>query len=215
MESTKAHNTVKNVFTVSPMVMVDTEKAGMGGVSDVWAQLWPMAKSGDDDDRATVLSYDHAVETKDMGYFVNVTECVTYLLFPFLTCGAQADWTTGIAVANTSMDDEAFPVNAGAAAQGGSVMIHAYPKSTAAEKMAMGHMSSPEMLADPISTGISGNWPPATPWPSPATPIPCWLGSKVTQLSGPASATPTAWPSSWVTSWTAPPSTWPTATSPW
>ena len=159
----KPHNSIKNVFTVSPMVMVDTKKAGMGGVSDVWAQLWPMAKTGSDDDRATVLSYDHAVETSagsttnPKGYFVNVTECVTYLLFPFLTCGAQADWTTGIAVANTSADDEVFPVNAGAAAQGGSVMIHAYPKSTAAEKMAMGHNSSPEMLADPISTGISGN----------------------------------------------------------
>ena len=157
------HNSVKNVFTVSPMVMVDTKKAGMGGVSDVWAQLWPAAKTGDNDDRASVLSYDHAVETSagsttnPKGFFVNVTECVTYLLFPFLTCGAQADWTTGIAVANTTMDDEAFPVNAGAAAQGGSVMIHAYPKSTAAEKMAVGHMSSPEMLADPISTGLSGN----------------------------------------------------------
>ena len=156
------HNAIKNVFTVSPMVMVDTKKTGMGGVSDVWAQLWPM-QNASDDDRATVVSYDHAGETSagsttnPNGYFVNVTECVTYLLFPFLTCGAQADWTTGIAVANTSADDEAFPVNAGAAAQGGSVMIHAYPKSTTAEKMAMGHMSSPEMLADPISTTISGN----------------------------------------------------------
>ena len=157
------HNSVKNVFTVSPMVMVDTKKAGMGGVSDAWAQLWPAAKTGDDDNRATVVSYDHDVETSSAsttnpnGFFVNVTECVTYLLFPFLTCGAQADWTTGIAVANTSKDDEVFPVNAGAASQGGSVMIHAYPKSTAAEKMAMGHMSSPEMLADPISATISGN----------------------------------------------------------
>lgn len=157
------HNGVKNVFTVSPMVMVDTKKTGMGGVSDVWAQLWPMAKTGADDDRASVLSYSHDVETSagsttnPNGYFVNVTECVTYLLFPFLTCGAQADWTTGIAVANTSADDEVFPVNAGAAAQGGSVMIHAYPKSTMAEKMAAGHNSSPEMLADPISATISGN----------------------------------------------------------
>lgn len=157
------HNSVKNVFEVKPRVMVDTKMTGMGGVSDVWAQLWPAAKTGDNDDRASVLSYDHDVETSSgsttnpKGFFVNVTECVTYLLFPFLTCGAQADWTTGIAVANTTMDDEAFPVNAGAAAQGGSVMIHAYPKSTAEEKMAMGHMSSPEMLADPISATISGN----------------------------------------------------------
>ncbi len=148
------HAETKNVFTVEPVVAIDTDKTGMGGVSDVWAQLWP--EKGDDD-LGSKLSYAVDVETKDNGYFVNVTECVTYLLFPFLTCGAQADWTTGIAVANTSMDDEAFPVNDGATAQGGSVMIHAYPKSTTAEKMAMGHMSSPEMLADPISTTISGN----------------------------------------------------------
>ena len=148
-----SHDDVKNVFTVAPMVMVDTDKTGMGGVSDVWAQLWPEK----DDDTATKLSYATPVETKDEGYFVNVTECVTYLLFPFLTCGAQADWTTGIAIANTSLDDDAFPVNAGAAPQGGSIMIHAYPKSSPAEKAAMGHNSSPEMLADPISATLSGN----------------------------------------------------------
>ena len=154
----KDHDDFKNSFKISPRVTVDTSKTGMGGVSDVWAQLWPAAKTGDDDDRGGKLTYTHEVETKDNGYFVNVTECVTYLLYPFLTCGAQADWTTGIAVANTSKDDEAFPVNAGATGQGGSVMIHAYPKSTYAEKMAAGNMmSSPEMLADPISATISGN----------------------------------------------------------
>ena len=153
-DDTAEHDGLKNVFTISPMVSVDTDKTGMGGVSDVWAQLWP--EKGDND-LAAKLSYATPVETKDEGYFVNVTECVTYLLFPFLTCGAQADWTTGVAVANTSADDEAFPVNDGAAAQGGSVMIHAYPKSTAAEKATMGHNSSPAMLADPISTTISGN----------------------------------------------------------
>ena len=136
------------------MVMVDTDKTGMGGVSDVWAQLWP---EKDDDTDTAKLSYATPVETKDEGYFVNVTECVTYLLFPFLTCGAQADWTTGIAIANTSLDDDVFPVNAGAAPQGGSIMIHAYPKSTAAEKAATGHNSSPEMLTDPISATLSGN----------------------------------------------------------
>ena len=150
----KDHDEVKNSFKIEPKVNVDPKKTGMGGLGDVWAQLWPEKGK---DDVGTVLSYATPVETKDEGYFVNVTECVTYLLFPFLTCGAQADWTTGIAVANTSMDDEVFPVNAGAAAQGGSVMIHAYPKSTMEEKAAVGHNSSPEELADPISTGISGN----------------------------------------------------------
>ena len=89
-----------NTFKIQPMVMVDAEKAGMGGVSDVWAQLWP--QKSDDNKVAEVLSYAQPVKTKGNGYFVNVTECVTYLLYPFLTCGAQADWTTGIAVANTS-----------------------------------------------------------------------------------------------------------------
>ena len=154
VDNLKDHDEVKNSFKISPKVNVDPKKTGMGGLGDVWAQLWPEKGK---EDIATVLSYATPVETKDDGYFVNVTECVTYLLFPFLTCGAQADWTTGIAVANTSMDDEVFPVNSGAAAQGGSVMIHAYPKSTADEKAAVGHNSSPEELADPISTGISGN----------------------------------------------------------
>lgn len=155
--NTKDHNQVKNVFKISPRITVDTAKTGAGGVSDVSAQLWPVAKTGDDDDRGAKLTYTHALETKDEGYFVNVTECVTYLLYPFLTCGAQADWTTGIAVANTSKDDEVFPVNKGAAPQGGSVMIHAYPKSSYEEKMAAGMMSSPEELSDPISATISGN----------------------------------------------------------
>ena len=152
----KGHDALKNKFVISPEVTVDTSKTGMGGVSDAWAQLWPM-KGDSATDTADKLSYAQPVETKDAGYFVNVTECVTYLLFPFLTCGAQADWTTGIAVANTSADDEAFPVNSGAAPQAGSVMIHAYPKSTAAEKAAVGHNSSPEMLTDPISATLSGN----------------------------------------------------------
>ena len=37
----EGHDEVKNVFTIQPMVSVDTDKTGMGGVSDVWAQLWP------------------------------------------------------------------------------------------------------------------------------------------------------------------------------
>ena len=152
------HDDVVNTFKVSPRVMVDGSKVPAGGgVSDAWAQLWPGAKTGDDDNRGTVLSYSHEVETKDEGYFVNLTQCVTYLLYPFLTCGASADWTTGIAVANTSSDDEAFPVSGGAKAQNGSVVIYGYPKSTTEEKLATGSMSSPEMLADPISATISGN----------------------------------------------------------
>ena len=43
-----------------------------------------------------------------MGDFLNIAECVTYLLFPYITCGAHPDWDTGIAIANTTMDDDIF-----------------------------------------------------------------------------------------------------------
>ena len=57
----------------------------------------------------------------DEGDFLNVAECVTYLLFPYITCGAHADWDTGIAIANTTMDDGIFGISDGATAQRGSV----------------------------------------------------------------------------------------------
>ena len=56
-----------------------------------------------------------------MGDFLNIAECVTYLLFPYITCGAHADWDTGIAIANTTMDDGIFGLSAGATAQRGPV----------------------------------------------------------------------------------------------
>ena len=152
----KDHDALKNTFKVSPMVMVDVDKAGKGGVSDVWAQLWPGAKSGEDDNRATVLSYSHPVETKDEGYFVNVAECVTYLLFPYITCGAHADWDTGIAIANTSMDDGIFGISKGATAQTGSVTIYAYPTGakTADYSTAEGYTGKPSVSM--ISGGLAG-----------------------------------------------------------
>ena len=152
----KDHDALKNTFKVSPMVMVDVDKAGKGGVSDVWAQLWPGARSGEDDNRATVLSYSHPVETKDEGYFVNVAECVTYLLFPYITCGAHADWDTGIAIANTSMDDGIFGISKGATAQTGSVTIYAYPTGakTADYSTAEGYTGKPSVSM--ISGGLAG-----------------------------------------------------------
>ena len=65
-------------------------------------------------------------ETDD-GDFLNIAECVTYLLFPYITCGAHADWDTGIAIANTTMDDGIFGLSAGATAQRGSVTMYAFP----------------------------------------------------------------------------------------
>ena len=149
---------VVSKFEISPRVEVDLKEAGSGGGATVAAQLWPMPKTGDADNRDSTLSYTHTLETEGDGSFLAVSECVTYLLFPFLTCGAQADWTTGIAVANTTRDDEAFPFSGGTEEQGGSVMIYAYPKSTTAEKMAAGEMmSSPETLGNVMMDTLSGN----------------------------------------------------------
>ena len=63
----------------------------------------------------------------DMGDFLNIAECVTYLLFPYITCGAHPDWDTGIAIANTTMDDGIFGLSDGATAQRGAVTMYAFP----------------------------------------------------------------------------------------
>ena len=82
-------------------------------------RLYPMAKRNSDGkknaaDVAGTLSFEHAAEdptyAKDAreGAWVLVEDCVTYLLYPFVTCGATAGWTTGISVSNTSKDDGRF-----------------------------------------------------------------------------------------------------------
>ena len=70
------------------------------------------------------------VINEDDGDILTVSECVTYLLYPFVTCGSTAGWNTGISVANTTMDDDVFGEEKGAAPQGGSVTLYGYPKST-------------------------------------------------------------------------------------
>ena len=102
-------------------MITDLEKVGSGGISDLWAWLAPAGKTGDDDDRDTALSYLMMPDTDpkaDDGDVINFGECVTYLLFPYLTCGDSANWTTAIAIANTTMDDGVFGISGGAAAQG-------------------------------------------------------------------------------------------------
>ena len=96
---------------------------GTGGLATAQFQLIPPA----DDDHPTTANLAYNYPLTAAVDALNVTECVTYLLFPYITCGAHADWDTGITVANTSMDDGIFGVNPGAAAQNGSVTLWAYP----------------------------------------------------------------------------------------
>ena len=37
-----------------------------------------------------------------------ISDCVTYLLYPFVTCGATNGWDTGISVSNTTADGDIF-----------------------------------------------------------------------------------------------------------
>ena len=100
-----------------------------GGIADIWALLSPQP-ADDDANIGTVLSYvkDPVTDPEtDEGDFLNIAECVTYLLFPYITCGAHADWDTGIAIANTTMDDGIFGLSAGATAQRGAVTMYAFP----------------------------------------------------------------------------------------
>ena len=144
-------NAVKTAtFTITlTAVGVDPDKVGTGGLATVQAQLIPPVN--DDHPAANNLVYNYPLTAKEN--FLNVTECVTYLLFPYITCGAHADWDTGIAIANTTMDDGVFGVSPGAAAQAGSVTMWAYPSS---EKAADGSTSEGYMAdANPITLSPS------------------------------------------------------------
>ena len=152
--SDKSVTTEKESFKIAFDVMIaDLEKVGAGGISDLWAWLAPAGKTGDDDDRDTVLSYLMMPDTdpkSDDGDIINFGECVTYLLFPYLTCGDSANWTTAIAIANTTLDDGVFGISGGASEQGGNIMLHAFPRSTMDEDGMM-------MMHDPMSMELTEN----------------------------------------------------------
>ena len=164
-ESDKDVTTEKDSFKIEFDVDVaDLEKVGAGGISDIWAWLAPAGKSGDDDNRGTVLSYVMMPDTDPevvMGDIINFGECVTYLLFPYVTCsrtdeeGALMDyWTSALAIANTTMDDGVFGLNTGAAAQSGDITIHPFPRSTMGDDGMMMMMDmDPMTVATDLAAG--------------------------------------------------------------
>ena len=108
--TTQGASRVVDSFAIPITVTTAGVETGAGGIADIWAFLSP-APSADDANVGAVLSYvmNPVTDPKsDEGDFLNVAECVTYLLFPYITCGAHADWDTGIAIANTTMDDGIF-----------------------------------------------------------------------------------------------------------
>ena len=97
----------------------------------------------------------------DDGDFLNIAECVTYLLFPYVTCSRMDEddalldpWTTAIAIANTTMDDGVFGLSAGATAQAGNIMLHMFPRSMMNDDgMMMMAEPSKEEVASSLAAG--------------------------------------------------------------
>ena len=148
---------VMDSFAIRIKVTTAGVETGAGGIADIWAFLSP-GPADDDGDISSVLSYVMNPVTDpetDEGDFLNIAECVTYLLFPYITCGAHADWDTGIAIANTTMDDGIFGLSAGATAQRGAITMYAFPTGgkTAHNATDTGYTGEPTMTM--LSGGLA------------------------------------------------------------
>ena len=123
----------------------------------VTAMLYPMANidsRGEKSDLASVLSFagDPVVPIKDkkpVTEWLVLGDCVTYLLYPFITCGATPGWNTGISVSNTSADGNVFGAFDETKEQSGAVMLYGFPKGQAAP--AEGEM------VEPVVSTVSSN----------------------------------------------------------
>ena len=152
---------VMDSFVIPITVVTGDIASGAGGIADIWAILSPQP-ADDDADVGTVLSYvkDPVTDPDTVdGDFLNIAECVTYLLFPYITCGKHPDWDTGIAIANTTMDEGIFGLSAGATAQRGSVTMYAFPtgEKTVDNATEMGYTGEPTkaMLSSGLAAGDS------------------------------------------------------------
>jgi len=132
-----------------------------GAAIGVTARLWPMAKRNSDGkknagDLASTLSFEHAAQDSTFpgdareGAWVLVEDCITYLLYPFVTCGATPGWTTGISVSNTSKDAGVFGVFDVSTEQSGAVVLYGFPRGTGAEPV-MGMLTSDLAAGDTLT----------------------------------------------------------------
>ena len=128
----------------------------MGDASvDITAMLYPMARRGTDGEKlnlGTALSFEHPAEAPEKGNgedWLVISECVTYLLYPFVTCGATPGWSTGISVSNTTADGNVFGAFDEVDEQAGSVVMYGFPKGQAAP--AEGEM------VEPVVSTVSAN----------------------------------------------------------
>lgn len=123
---------------------------------DISAMLFPMARRGTDGEKLALeseLSFEHPMQApedgKGEGWLV-ISECVTYLLYPFVTCGASAGWSTGITVSNTTADGNIFGAFDETTEQSGSVVMYGFPQGQGAP--AEGEMVEP--VVSTLSTNL-------------------------------------------------------------
>ena len=153
-----AHTAARS-FKITPHNVSIADSATL----DIHAILIPHAND-DRDDLATRLSFEAPAEypmdgdgnNTGMGWAV-VSDCVTYLLYPFVTCGSDAAWSTGISVSNTSMDGDVFGAFDQTKDQSGAVVMYGFPKHEMMDMDDNGEMDE-EMMEEmmPVST-ISEN----------------------------------------------------------
>ena len=127
-----------------------------GAAINVTARLWPMAKRNSDGkknaaDLSSTLSFEHAAQDPEFaddareGAWLIVADCVTYLLYPFVTCGDTEEWSTGLSVSNTSKDDGVFGAFDETKEQSGSVILYGFPGG--------GEASVSEMITSNLAAG--------------------------------------------------------------
>ena len=126
----REQNAAARSFKITP------SKTTFGGNAslDISAQLWPMARKGTDGEKLNLdseLSFEHPLQAPEKGKgegWLVVSECVTYLLYPFVTCGATPGWSTGFSISNTSADGDIFGAFDGTNEQNGYVVMYGFPK---------------------------------------------------------------------------------------
>ena len=123
-------NAVARSFTITPS---KTTFKGDATV-DISAALYPDARRGTDGEKLNLdseLSFEHPLQDPEKGNgegWLVISECVTYLLYPFITCGAVPGWSTGISVSNTTADANVFGAFDGTSEQDGGVVLYGFPK---------------------------------------------------------------------------------------
>ena len=159
-----------DVFKIIPKVTPGATTVASDKPANVWAYLYPAITSVSG--RTNRLSYaknalsdNNDDSTAIAGQFVTVGDCVTYLLFPYVTCG-QAGWDTAFAISNTTKDDEVFGKEltekektedpdqdrGGATGQSGAVYVYSYPMSPKAADGASGTV--PDGAMTMVSSGL-------------------------------------------------------------